>query len=290
MRRSRIIDAPRMSYPFSDLALAQRLERAEACANASLVESRARLEPEIGATWRDFGGTYALFDGVGSPLTQTFGLGLFSSVPDADLEAIESFFIERGAEVFHEASPLGDPSLLQRLASRGYVPVEFTSVMFRPARHEPGEGAQSVRVRLMEDEEAGLWASVAAAGWSSESKELGDFMLKLGKVSAGSRRTYCFLAEIDRKPVGAAALSITGDVALLAGASTIASARRQGAQRALLEARLQFAQQRGCTLAMMGAAPGSASQRNAERQGFRIAYTRVKWMLRSGGAASRRGR
>ena len=28
-----------------------------------------------------------------------------------------------------------------------------------------------------------------------------------------------------------------------------------------------------------GAAPGSASQRNAERQGFRIAYTRIKWML-----------
>lgn len=30
---------------------------------------------------------------------------------------------------------------------------------------------------------------------------------------------------------------------------------------------------------MMGAQPGSASQRNAERQGFRVAYTRVKWGL-----------
>ena len=28
---------------------------------------------------------------------------------------------------------------------------------------------------------------------------------------------------------------------------------------------------------MMGAAPGSTSQTNAERQGFRIAYTRLKW-------------
>jgi hypothetical protein len=28
---------------------------------------------------------------------------------------------------------------------------------------------------------------------------------------------------------------------------------------------------------MMGALPGSASQRNAERQGLRIAYTRAKW-------------
>jgi hypothetical protein len=30
---------------------------------------------------------------------------------------------------------------------------------------------------------------------------------------------------------------------------------------------------------MMGALPGSASQRNAERNGFRIAYTRIKWRL-----------
>ena len=30
---------------------------------------------------------------------------------------------------------------------------------------------------------------------------------------------------------------------------------------------------------MMGALPGSASQRNGERHGFRIAYTRIKWHL-----------
>jgi hypothetical protein len=27
----------------------------------------------------------------------------------------------------------------------------------------------------------------------------------------------------------------------------------------------------------MVATPGSASQRNAERNGFRVAYTRIKW-------------
>ena len=35
----------------------------------------------------------------------------------------------------------------------------------------------------------------------------------------------------------------------------------------------------GCDLAMMCAEPGSASQRSAQRQGFRIAYTRIKWQL-----------
>ena len=56
-------------------------------------------------------------------------------------------------------------------------------------------------------------------------------------------------------------------------------ARKQGAQLALLESRLLHAAERGCDLAMICAAPGSASQRNAERHGFRIAYTRTKWRL-----------
>ena len=37
----------------------------------------------------------------------------------------------------------------------------------------------------------------------------------------------------------------------------------------------------GCDLAMMVAETGSNSQRNAERKGFRVAYTRLKWKLMS---------
>jgi hypothetical protein len=72
-------------------------------------------------------------------------------------------------------------------------------------------------------------------------------------------------------------MSLCGGVALLAGASTIPEGRKQGAQLALLGSRLQYATEHGCNTAMMCALPGSSSQRNAERQGFRIAYTRVKW-------------
>jgi hypothetical protein len=89
----------------------------------------------------------------------------------------------------------------------------------------------------------------------------------------------CFVAEKDGTPIATAALFMHEGTALLAGASTIPSGRRQGAQNALLDTRLQTAASNGCNLAMMIAAPGSASQRNAERQGFRIAYTRTKWQL-----------
>jgi predicted acetyltransferase len=69
------------------------------------------------------------------------------------------------------------------------------------------------------------------------------------------------------------------DVAVLAGASTIPEARNRGAQNALLSARLRFASENGCKLAMMGASPGSQSQKNAQKNGFNIAYTRIKWQL-----------
>lgn len=269
-----------VDYPHSDIALARRLERAEASSNAAFVEARALLESGSGARWIDVAGAYAMFDGVGSPLTQTFGLGLFEPIGVSGLEVLERFFREQGADIFHEVSPLADPALLALLGARGYRPIELTSVLYRPLSPEfrPSvEGNARMAVRRMEPDEAELWASVAAEGWSSESAELSDFMLRLGRISARSAGTCCFLAELDGRPIATGALSLRDGVALLAGASTVPWARHRGAQNALLEARLRFAAEHGCQLAMIGAQPGSASQRNAERRGFRIAYTRIKW-------------
>lgn len=53
----------------------------------------------MGAKWVDVAGVYAMFDGPTSPVTQTFGLGLFEPFGDAEFETIESFFHERGAPV-----------------------------------------------------------------------------------------------------------------------------------------------------------------------------------------------
>lgn len=271
------------SFAFADAALARRLERAEARGNADFVEARALAFPESGAEWIEVAGTYAMFDGVTSPLTQTFGLGLFEPVTPAVMDRVETFFRERGAPVFHEVSPLAEPATLALLNERGYQPLEFTSVMSRPLVPHAGLAASpntGIRVRVVDKGEYDLWAQTAAHGWS-ESPELADFMLALSHISARRKDTVSFLAERDGRAIATGALSICEGVALFAGASTIPDGRKQGAQRALLEARLQHAVQHGCDLAMMCALPGSTSQRNAERHGFRIAYTRIKWRLAS---------
>jgi hypothetical protein len=267
-----------MSYPLTDLALARRLERTEAAANAAFVEARAQLQPDIGAAWTEVAGVYAMFDGPASPITQTFGLGLFDEMGSAEFARIEAFFAERTAPVFHEVCPLIPPGVLSLLNERGYQPMEFSSVVVRPTNGDIAPSPPSISVRRTDD--IPLWASVAARGWSSESLELARIVEDFGKVIGSARGAHCFIAYQDDTPIGAGGLVLHDDVALLAGASTVPEARQRGAQAGLLEARLRFAAQNGATLAMMVAQPGSGSQRNAERQGFRIAYTRTKWQRR----------
>jgi hypothetical protein len=268
-------------YPLTDLSLAQRLERTEAMANVAFVEARAQVEPSLGATWIEIAGVHAMFDGPQSPLTQTFGLGLFDAVGDAELAALEAFFHDRQAPVFHEVSPLIAPDLLTRLGARGYQPAELSTVLIRPTNVALGSTPDSIAVRHVGIEDVDLWSNVSGQGWSSESPELAAMIAGFGQVIGRARGTHCFLAEREGSPIAAAALSLNSDVALLAGASTIPASRKQGAQLALLHARLRFAAERGAQLAMMVALPGSGSQRNAERQGFRTCYTRTKWRLRS---------
>jgi hypothetical protein len=266
------------AYPFADLALARRIERAEGHANAAFVQSRAALEPASGATHIEVGGAYAMFDGVDSPLTQAFGLGVVEIPSDEQLEVIEAFFKERGASVMLEVSPTVDLSTVTLLTSRGYLPIELTSVLFRPIGVTETAAVLDVSVRTTRETEADHWAGVAASGWG-ESPEIVDFVRTMGLISARAESTYCFYADRDHEPIATASMHVHDGVAVLAGASTIPSARRRGAQNALLSARLAFAREQGCDLAVMGALPGSASQRNAERNGFRIAYTRIKWAL-----------
>jgi hypothetical protein len=269
-------------YPFSDLALARRLERAEGRASAEFVEARAQLFPAGGACWTEVAGAYAMFDGPASPITQTFGLGILQPATAADLEALEAFFGERGAPVHHEVSPLADASLLPLLNERGYRPLEFTSVLFRPVRRGLRLTAprnERIHVRQVRPAEEELYAQTAARGWAGEHPDLADQLLELMRIGMRTAGGYAFLAELDGRAIAAGGLNVRDGVALLAGASTIPEGRRQGAQLALLEERLRTAAELGCDLAMMGALPGSASQRNAERHGFRIAYTRIKWLL-----------
>ncbi len=266
---------------FSDLFLARRLEAAEGYACREFALARRRLCPASPSEAIRVGGADVVFDGPASPLTQTFGLGIFETPTPAHLEAIEQFFAFRGAPSQHEVSPFAGVATLDLLCARGYRPIEISNVLCRPvAGNCNGSGPESaanIRVRMIDPHEAALWSETNARGWTHDHPEFRDFMLDTGMLLAHRGNSACFLGEIDGCPAAAAALVTHQGTALFAGASTVPEFRRRGLQGSLLKARMEYAREQGCDLAMMVAEPGSASQRNAQRQGFLVAYTRLKW-------------
>jgi hypothetical protein len=64
-------------------------------------------------------------------------------------------------------------------------------------------------------------------------------------------------------------------VIALFGAGTLAGFRGRGLQTALLRQRMQVAVQAGCEVAVIVTQGGTTSQHNAERLGFRVAYSKA---------------
>ena len=76
----------------------------------------------------------------------------------------------------------------------------------------------------------------------------------------------------------ACAQSVTyDDVVIFANDATVPEARARGAQKALIEERLEAVPAGMIVTAEV--APGSGSERNYLRCGFRIAYARAHWVL-----------
>ena len=266
----------------ADLALARQLEATEAYACAQFAKSRRELFPGCNSDWIEIGGASVVFDGPDSPITQTFGLGLFETLTPEILNDIECWFTSRGASVQHEVCPLIGVEALALLCARGYQPIEIASVLYQPipgtASHDPG-----YPVELITADQARLWSDISARAWSHDHPEFIEMLQDFGVIIAARANSFCFLAYTDENgdavPAAAGALSINRGVALFSGAATLPQFRRRGLQSALLAERLRYSYAAGCEVAMIAAEAGSESQRNAERNGFRIAYTRIKWKL-----------
>lgn len=261
----------------ANLDLAKRLEGAEAFACAQFAVARKRLYPGSTSEWMKCAGATVVFDGVDAPTTQTFGLGLFEELTSAALDEIEQFFLQRGAEVMHEVSPFAGAATLNLLCARGYRPFEISNVLYRAVEPPTESHAAGISVRMAGRDEAQLWSDINARGWTLEHPEFESFVRETGVLMVARDQCPCFLAAIDGTPGAAGALIVHERVALFGGAATVPELRRRGLQAALLNERMRYASEHGCDLAMMVAEAGSNSQRNAERKGFRVAYTRLKW-------------
>jgi GNAT superfamily N-acetyltransferase len=259
-----------------DEALARRLELDEAWGMADHAETHGRLRPEDGVAVESVGGGRVIYAGRDSPLSRAVGLALAGPIDSADLDRIEAFYWARGLPVRLDLCPLADPSLRELLGDRGYRIADFLGVYVRAlgrdeALPSPPPGVEIAVVGLGGADE---WALTVERGFSGQD-EVPESALDVSLATFHKPTATCFLARVEGRPVGGGALAVHEGLAMLMAASTRPAYRGRGVQTALLRARLVAAVAAGCDLATVRPSPGSASERNILRAGFRLAYTKA---------------
>lgn len=252
---------------FSDLGLARRLESAEA-ANA---RGCTAIHPE--AATLEVAGGCAVFVGAESPLSHAVGMGLDGKVREAEIERLEAFYRSRGAKVSIELCPLADPGMLTVLGDRGYRVTEFNNVLVK--RLAGTEIVLTPHVRRKLPDEDDVWSHTVGRGFFEE-HELTTEEMDVGRAICAMPGALCYLAATESgAAAGGAAAAVYNGLLTLFADSTIPNFRGCGLHRELIAARLNEGLALGCDLATASTLPGSGSQRNYERVGFEVAYTRV---------------
>jgi GNAT superfamily N-acetyltransferase len=265
---------------FVDMELARRLELAghpdwtDDGTQGPDIPTRGRAE----SARITVGGGIAEFRGINSPVTQAEGLGLNGPVSEEDLERLEGFFRSRGSAVFTEVCPMADQSFIEALGKRSYRVIEFSNMLMREiSEHEKfPPPAPDVTIRPAELGESRLFAETVSRGFSEHFEPTDELISTIQEFFTGVGLTP-YLAFLDGKLAGGGTLGIRKRVAGLFGTSTLPEFRKRGIQSALIAARLEIGRSAGCDVAMSITLPASGSQRNLERQGFRVVYTRTKF-------------
>jgi GNAT superfamily N-acetyltransferase len=278
---------------FCDIALAARIERAEARLTAESSDAARARRGDAAGFARPLAGGVASFAEADSPFNKIIGLGFDGPPPAADLAEVERAFAGLGAPVQVELCALAGSSVGVFFTERGYRLESFENVLGRRL----GDTEFPEDVRLSRDDELETWLSEVAdaiavadtEGLPSHEDFPRETVVNAMRDMAGVRR---YLAERGGEFAGGASFRVTDGIAQFTGAATVPAHRRRGVQTALLRARLAAAAAAGCDVAVVTTQPGSKSHQNVQRQGFDLLYARAILVkgtsaTRSSGADSR---
>lgn len=261
---------------FVDLEFARRLETAESIL-PDCVEALRRHDSSMPIAAEEIAGGLAFFGGLTYPANQIVGMGLYGEVTADDMDRVEHFFRSRGVPSTVVVSPLADMSLPALLGERGYRIAEFNSVLIRRINsEEPFEPPPGIVIERVTLRTVSPWMQAIAKGFSAQvsvpEDVFGGFAALPGALA--------FLARIEDRVVGGCGGRIIPEarIASLFGTATLPEFRQRGVQSGLIARRLHEAAKAGCEYAVVSTNPGSGSQRNMERRGFRVAYTKLVMM------------
>lgn len=269
-----------MGILFCGIELGRRIEHAEAALIGAAVDAAGRRGADGFAL--PLAGGVAAFAEPGAPFNKVVGLG-FGGVPtEAELAAIEQAYTGHGSPTPVELSTLADPQIAELLGTRGYRVVAFEDVLGRELGGKVDAAPADVQVRPARRDEFDAWVDVVVEGFASPDgegvptpEEFPRDIVDRAQRDFGNAGVTPYVALIGDRLAGGGSMRVTDGVAQLTGAATAPDQRRRGVQGALLAARLRDATAMGADIAVVTTAPGSLSQRNVQRRGFHLLYTRA---------------
>lgn len=263
---------------FVDKAMARRLESAEEMPQVYMAPFYQAQRPEIGAAAEAICGGHMVFAGLGLPVGRAVGLGFEKPLTADDLNRVEDFYRSRQAPAQVDLTPLHDPAIFEMFKQRGYGITELNNVLWRRLRRgeEFPAAPPGVEIRPGRAEEAIEFAEIVARSFHESGDPPEGFRQMITPLFQ-IEGAIPFVAHVDDKMAGVGTGLIIPEhrVVALFGAGTLPEFRRRGIQMALLGARLSLAAEAGVDTAVIVTQGGTASQRNCERMGFRVAYSKV---------------
>jgi len=261
---------------FLTAADARRMEAAEEYGALYYARAIKPDRPKWGTAWEAFGGGHLVFVAKGAPVGRAHGLGFAGKVTVEDVQHVERFYFERKSSAQVDVCPYADPSLFEALNQRGFQVAEFNQTLARWISPTEPFGARvgGVEIRRIGKEQAAEWTTLPARVFFGDKwQQFAEFFHPWARPD----NALTLAAIVRGRIVGTASGLIVPEQKLAAffGAATLPEFRTRGIQSAFMQQRLKVAQQAGCDLAVTLTMPGTTSQRNVERAGFRVAYTKV---------------
>jgi ribosomal protein S18 acetylase RimI-like enzyme len=262
---------------FVDKAFARRLESCEEMPQVLYARTFQKTRPEIGAAEEEICGGHMIFAGLGSPIGRATGVGLDRPFTAEDLNRVEQFYRAHKAPSQVDLCPMHEATVFEMFKERGYAIAELNNVLYRKLEAEekfppPPAGCE---IRPSRQEEADTAGAIVESAFFPDGAP--EAYRGLVAPFYQMERALAFAASVEGKLVACGTGLVIPEhwVFALCGAGTLAEFRGRGLQTALLRARMAAAVQAGCEYAVVVTQGGTTSQRNAERLGFRVAYSKV---------------
>ncbi len=262
---------------FVDKALARRLESCEEMPQVYYAREFRKSRPEVGAAEQEICGGHMIFAGLGSPIGRATGVGLDQPLTAQDLDRIEEFYRKHKAPSQVDLTPLHGPEVFEMFKERGYAIAELNNVLCRkldPKEHFPTPPADC-EIRRSPAAEADITGSIVESAFFPDGppEPFRGLIAPLYQME----NALAFVATVAGKPVacGTGLIIPEHKVFALCGAGTLREFRGRGLQTSLLRARMKAARDVGCEYVVVVTQGGTVSQRNAERLGMRVAYSKV---------------